>query len=183
MIPSVRVAQCPFSMQVRSNQLHAACPRNRAAGARPRRSRARAFTLVEVLATLMLIAIALPVIMRGVSVASRAASSARRRNEACALAESKLNELIATNLWQTSGMQGDFSQEGWPDYTWTSQVQQWGQPLGASSSNIVQELDVQVSWTYGAGQQQTVTVSTLVYQSANATTGTGIGSGSSTGGF
>ena len=47
----------------------------------------RAFTLVEVLAALLLVSIALPVAMKGVSTCSNLASSARRRAEAGGLAE------------------------------------------------------------------------------------------------
>ncbi|HZL37803.1 MAG TPA: type II secretion system protein [Tepidisphaeraceae bacterium] len=129
-----------------------------------RPGRRRGFTLVEVLATLMLLAIALPVIMRGIALSSAAASASKRRNEAASLAESKLNELIATGMWQNSALQGDFSLEGWPDYTWSAQLQQWGQANGAQGTNIVQEMDLQVLWNGPVGQPQSVTVSTLVYQ-------------------
>jgi len=40
------------------------------------------FTLVEVLATIMLLAIVLPVAMRGVTISTQTASTARRRTEA-----------------------------------------------------------------------------------------------------
>jgi prepilin-type N-terminal cleavage/methylation domain-containing protein len=136
----------------------------------PRRFRARprnAFTLIEVLATLLLIAIVLPCIMHGYTLSTLAATISRHRTEAGALAESKLNELIGTNQWQTA-QQGDFNPD-WPDYTWSSEVNPWGQGQGVQGANVVQQLDVHVTWKLATGDQ-TVTVSSLVYQSANATT-------------
>ena len=81
------------------------------------RCRRSAFTLIEVLATLVLLAIVLPVAMRGVSIALGAASSAKHTAEATTLAESKLNELVADGSWLTSGQGGDFAPDK-PDYRW-----------------------------------------------------------------
>ncbi len=140
------------------------------------RRRRRGFTLIEVLAALMLLAIALPVVMQGITLASSAGSLAKRRTEAGGLAESKLNELVATNAWQSNSLSGDFGPD-WPDYTWTAELLTWsqGQGLGTQGSNTVQQLDVHVLWRSGIGQQS-VTVSTLVYQSASSTSGTSSGS-------
>lgn len=125
----------------------------------------RGFTLIEVLATLMMMAIAMPAIMHGVSLALRAADASRRRSEASILASSKLNELIWTGQWQ-SQTSGDFGTD-WPDYTWTAQAADW-QPTSSNGSNVVptlqqtmSELDVTVKWGPLDGQQYTL--STLVY--------------------
>jgi prepilin-type N-terminal cleavage/methylation domain-containing protein len=198
--------------------------RRRAYGRRT--CRTGGFTLIEVLAALMLVAIVLPVAMRGVTVATAAASAARHRNEAAALAQSKMDELLATmqalQQQSNSSMSGDFG-EDWPDYQWSAELVTWapngmnmstgmaGQlpsemtqamtgvtsaggtastSAGSSSSgngassgsnsgptqmatktnqnNQLQELDVHVTWTGRTGQQ-TLTLSTLVYQSGNAT--------------
>lgn len=88
--------------------------------------RSSGFTLVEVIAALLLMAIILPVTMRGVSFASHAAVDARRRNEASILAQSKLDELLATQQWANGGaMSGDFSGDGWPDYSWSAELLSW----------------------------------------------------------
>ena len=58
----------------------------------------RGFTLVEVLATLVLLGIILPIAMRGVSMAMAAASNARRTAEATSLAEAKLNMLLVDSV-------------------------------------------------------------------------------------
>lgn len=149
--------------------------RRRAAACDPPRA---GFTLVEVLATLMLLAIVLPVVMKGITLASAVGSAARRRTDAGALAESKLNELLATGYWQNSVLSGDCGPD-WPDYTWDAQLIPWGQGQGVSASNITQELDVNVHWNARDGRQ-TLTLSTLVYQSANTTT-SGAGGSSSSG--
>lgn len=86
------------------------------------------FTLIEVLAALMLVAIVLPVAMRGVTVATAAASAARHRNEAAALAQSKMDELLASmqavQQQTNTNMSGDFG-EDWPDYQWSAEMVTW----------------------------------------------------------
>ena len=98
---------------------------------------------------------------------TRAGGIARRRAEAGALAESKLNELIATGEWQ-SNLQGDFgTDDAWKDYTWTAELNPWSQSMGVNGTNVIQELDLHVNWKEGNTPQQS-TVSTLVYQSASS---------------
>lgn len=141
---------------------------------RLRRGKARrGLTLIEVLATMLLMVIVLPVIMHGISLATTAASTSRHRNEATTLAESKLSELLATGSWQSGNLAGDFNPD-WPDYQWTAQVQNWTEP-------DVQELDVNVMWT-ARNEQQTLTLSALVYpyaapgSTSTSTSSTGSGS-------
>jgi prepilin-type N-terminal cleavage/methylation domain-containing protein len=116
------------------------------------------FTLVEVLATMMLIAIVLPAVMQGVSVATKAGADARRRTEAAGLASSKLAEIIATGQWQGGVMAGDFSPD-WPDYRWQASVGNWP---GDTSNVSLQEVDLSVFWTE-RGREDSVRVSTLTY--------------------
>ena len=123
----------------------------------------RGFTLVEILATLLLIAVVLPAAMEGITLAARAASTARHRTEAGGLASEKVAELVATNAWSGGVMSGDFS-PNWPNYRWQGAIQQFN---GDQSGLNLQQLDVQVIWTE-RGQNQSVTESTLVYDRANA---------------
>jgi general secretion pathway protein I len=126
----------------------------------------RGFTLVEVLAALLLMSIALPAIMHAVSVASHAADSARHRTEASLLASSKLNELVSTGQYQ-SQTSGDFGTD-WPQsqYTWTAQTLDWT-PTNNNSNvtptlqQTMTEVDVTVKW--GQFDSDQVTLSTLVY--------------------
>src|SRR4051794_33197688 len=110
--------------------------RRRAYGWLGRRQGGGGFTLIEVLAALMLVAIVLPVAMRGVSVATGAASNARHRNEASALAQSKMDELLAnmqaTQTQMNTNMSGDFG-EDWPGYEWSAELVTWA-PNGMNLS-------------------------------------------------
>ena len=147
-------------------------PEGRGEGPPRRRSSRGGFTLIEVLATLLLMAIALPAIMMGFSLSTKAASMARQRSEAGALAESKLNELVATGLWQSGSQAGAFDDQ--PDYQWSAEVAPWSvDPRGSGTYNV-QQLDVKVSWN-APGGPESISVSTLVYQSNS--TGTGITGG------
>lgn len=125
---------------------------------RARRGRRHGFTLVEVLATLMLIAIVLPAVMRGIALATAAGSTARRRTEASSLAEAKMNEIIATQQWEGGTLAGDFAPD-WPDYHWQATVQPWPQDNTGLS---MQQLDMRVTWGT-PDHPGSVTLSTLVY--------------------
>jgi type II secretion system protein I len=115
------------------------------------------FTLIEVLVTMALMAVVLPVTMRGISVAIATASSARHRAEAATLAQSKLTEIVAdvTMMGETSqmGSAGNFG-AAWPDYSYTTLTSDDAE-LGLSHLTIV------VSWIE-RGKQRTFTASTMV---------------------
>jgi prepilin-type N-terminal cleavage/methylation domain-containing protein len=124
------------------------------AGRRRPRSRA-AFTLVEVLATLALIGIVIPVSMRGVTLALNAASHAKHQAAAATLAESKLSEMVAQGDWSFGAGSGDFGTD-WPGY-------QWSCTTANPDPNVnVTEVNVTVTWTE-RGQQRDVSVATFVY--------------------
>jgi len=86
-----------------------------------RRQQPRGFTLIEVLATMVLLAIVIPVVMRGVTVSLAAADKAKHISTAASLAESKLNDLLTQSLTTGSGggstMSGNFAPDH-PDYQW-----------------------------------------------------------------
>ena len=113
------------------------------------------FTLIEVLAALALIGVVLPVIMQGFSIANHLAGAAKERSEASALAESKLNELVATGDWNLGLLNGDFAPER-PNFRWKAEVKNW-------DSSTLQELDVHVIWT-SRGVEREFVVSSLVDQ-------------------
>jgi general secretion pathway protein I len=115
------------------------------------------FTLIEVLATLLLVGIVLPVTMRGVSLALAAASNARHVAEATSLAETKLSELTTDTLSATTAASGDFGQEH-PGYTWASQrvARDYG----------LTEIVLRVDWIE-RGQSKSLTLSTLSYESTS----------------
>ncbi len=118
------------------------------------RLRARAgFTLIEVLASLFLIGLVVPVALGGISLAVGLASSAKHQREAATLAASKLAEMTATGSWQLGDATGDFAPD-WPDYRWDVFVSDWQDPL----LNIV---EVRVRWT-AKGTEHSVSLTTLV---------------------
>lgn len=110
------------------------------------------FTLVEVLATLVLMAIVIPAALRGVSLSLASANRARHLTEAAALADTRINQLIHSGSPTLAGTAGDFG-DAWPTYRWACQVQ--GRDYGLS------ELQVTVSWTE-RGVEQSLSVSTLI---------------------
>jgi len=122
----------------------------------PKSDRSPAFTLVEVLATLVLIAIVVPVAMQGVTLATRMASHSRKQIQASCLAKSKLSELVVSDDWQNAARSGTFGKD-WPDYEWT---------LESSNCKVesVYELEVRVSWAGPVSvENRSVMMSTLIY--------------------
>ncbi|HEY8751497.1 MAG TPA: prepilin-type N-terminal cleavage/methylation domain-containing protein [Tepidisphaeraceae bacterium] len=135
------------------------------------RARRKGFTLIEVLAALVLLAIVLPAAMRGVTAAASAASSAQKRTKAAALAASKLQEILATGQYANGGLSGDFGSEEGPEYNgfrWEAQTSNWNQP-GFNSQDLqtqtLEQLDLKVTWR-GKGGDQSITLSTLVYSNS-----------------
>jgi general secretion pathway protein I len=118
-------------------------------------------TLVEVLATLVLVGIVLPVAMHGITLSMQAASRARHTTEAGQLAEAKLNELLVLRDPTTLTGSGDFG-EDWPEYRWTSAY------LAADYNTY--EVTVTVLWTE-RGQERSVALTTLIYPSSSTTIG------------
>lgn len=117
------------------------------------------FTFMELLATIVLIAVIMPVAMRSIGLCTRLASQSRRQMEAASLAKAKLTELIATGGWQDGNQRGRFDDKEWDDYEWSMTVKNW-------TDALVRELELTVSWR-SVGRQQGVTLSTLMYPEDN----------------
>jgi prepilin-type N-terminal cleavage/methylation domain-containing protein len=130
-----------------------------------RKSR-RGFTLLEVLATLVLIGIILPAVMHGISLATIAAGEAKHKVEAASLAQSKLAELIADfqTLNQTGASSGSFPD--FPGYNWTSAIEM-------RDTNLSQ-VSVRVSW-FSRGQERYVDLASMIYTADSSSTGTSTG--------
>lgn len=123
-----------------------------------RLSRTRAFTLVEVLAAMVLLGIVLPIAMRGVSVALSAAQTARHTSLAASLAESKLNELVA--LGEITNGTGDFGTD-WPGYSWKT--------VATARDFNTTEFAITVTWQQ-RGRERSLVVSTLVADTTETST-------------
>jgi len=121
----------------------------------PAAERTRAgFTLAEVLAALLFMAIVIPVAVQGLQIASRAGSVSERKALGARLAERKLNELLVTGQWQSAAQKGTM-EEGFQSYAWQLKSEPW------SEDGVMKLLTVQVSVTV-QGRDYDVPVSTLV---------------------
>lgn len=124
-----------------------------------RRQSRTGFTLVEVLATILLIAIVLPVANKALINAAQLGDQARHRTEAANLARSKLSELIAGDEWDGNGpTSGNFGND-YPGYSWSFTVQAW--PNDTQEVGL-EELDLTITWQSN-GRQDSLTTSSLVY--------------------
>lgn len=113
----------------------------------------RGFTLIEVLVAVALMAILLPAVMGGISLALNVSSSARRTALAATLARTKLDELAATGM-SSSDASGDFGQDN-PGFAWAATSQTW-------DTGGVTKIDVRVDWTERSRPRST-TMTTLVF--------------------
>jgi prepilin-type N-terminal cleavage/methylation domain-containing protein len=120
-----------------------------AAGNRP-----GGFTFIELLATVVLIAIIMPVAMRSIGLCTRLGGLSRRQIEAASLAKMKMTELTVTGDWENGTQHGSFG-EDWPGYEWKVAVTNW-------TDSTVRQLDLTVLWE-SMGRQREITLSTLVY--------------------
>jgi prepilin-type N-terminal cleavage/methylation domain-containing protein len=126
-------------------------PRNKAAIGGGHR---RGFTFAELLATIVLIAIIMPVAMRSIALCTRLGGLSRKEIEAASLARMMLTELTASDDWQSSGKAGDFGTD-WPGYRWTVEVTNW-------TDSIVSQIDLTVHWQ-SQGLDRSMTLTTLAY--------------------
>ena len=118
------------------------------------RGRPGGFTFIELLATVVLIAIIMPVAMGSIGLCTRLGGQSRRQIEAASLANTKLTELKVTGDWENGNPRGEF-EDDWSDYQWRATVIGW-------TDAAMRQLDVTVSW-FSQGKERSVTLSTLIY--------------------
>ena len=117
--------------------------------------RARAFTLIEVLATIAFMSILLPTVMHAITLSLTAADNARQQAAAASLAHGKLSELVSVGQLQHAVLSGDFG-EDWPGFRWQASLNDW------DGINILQ-LDVTVYWRTTNGGERSTTLTTIAY--------------------
>lgn len=122
--------------------------------------RRRGLTLVEVLASLLMMAIVIPVAMEGMSIASRAGLLAQRKATAMRVAERVLNELLIEGQILQNSSSGT-AVDGDTSYPWTMRIENW-------SEDAMQQLTVAVTFVV-QGNPYEVAVTTLL--PATGTTG------------
>jgi len=108
------------------------------------------FTLAEVLAALLFMAIVIPVALEGLKIANLAGQVAVRKSEAMRVADRVLNESLVTTNWNRSGVSGLVS-EGTHEFRWLLRNEGWTQePLRLVSVQVTfavqgQDYDVRLS--------------------------------------
>lgn len=116
------------------------------------------FTLAEVLATFVLVAIIIPVAMKGISLSTRIAAHSKQQIESASLAKTKLTEILASQEWQSVNSSGDFGPD-WPEYRWAVEIQD-------RTEATLYQLDLHVFWDTQE-LEQSVTLTSLVYTESN----------------
>src|SRR5512136_2530217 len=94
------------------------------AGACPRST--AGFTLAEVLAALLFMAIVIPAAIEGMHIASLAGTVAERKGEAARVAQRLLTQNLIMTNWNQS-VQGGTLVEGGRQFRWTMQNEAWNQ--------------------------------------------------------
>jgi len=128
----------------------------------PARKSEAAFTLAEMLAALLFLAIVIPTAIEALHVASLAGEVAARKSEAARVAGRVLNESLVTTNW-SGGMQSGTITEGILDFRWKLTTQNWPQ-------DSMQLLTAEV--TYSAqGKDYSVQMSTLAASATQTLSG------------
>jgi type II secretory pathway pseudopilin PulG len=120
--------------------------------------RARAFTLAEVLAAMMFMAIVIPVAMQGLRIASLAGEVGKRKIVAARIGEKMLNELKVTGQLQSSTQSGVVT-EGGMQYKWSVKSQIWTE----DTTTLMNQVTLTVTYM-AQGKNYDVRLSTLVPQ-------------------
>ena len=115
------------------------------------------FTLAEVLAALLFMAIVVPVAMEGLHIASLAGAVAQRKGEAARIAQRVLNESLITTNWSQS-LQSGTTIEGQRQFRWTLRSDPWTQD---PAQNVLRQLSVEVLFT-AQNREYSVKLTTLV---------------------
>ncbi len=111
------------------------------------------FTFAETLAAMLFMAIVVPVMVQGMTIANRAGVAAERQREAVELADRLLTELVLTDEWRDSEAEGDFGDD-WPGYRWALNDGDW-------EEDAMQAVSVKVYFKV-QGQELSVELTTLV---------------------
>jgi type II secretory pathway pseudopilin PulG len=138
-------------------------PLTRSPGVARRGWRVAGFTLAEVLASMLFMAIVIPVAMEGMSVASRAGILGQRKAAAMRIAERVLDEMIVMNELTSNAANGSIV-DGDTSYPWTMKSEPWTEdPLTVVTVKVSFELQ---------GSTFEVSASTLIDTGASTETET-----------
>ena len=115
--------------------------------------RSAGFTLAEVLAALVFMAIVIPVAVQGLRVANLSGQVAERKGIATRLADRLLTELVVTGQWKQSAQSGTV-QEDHGQYHWQLRNDVW-------AKDTMRQVSIQVTFA-AQGQDYDVVLTTLV---------------------
>jgi len=114
--------------------------------------RSQAFTLAEILAAMLFMAIVIPAAVEAMHVASLAGEVAARKGAAARVADRVLNESIVMTNWNLGSQNGTIT-EGAEEFQWTLTSRNW--PV-----DTMQLLTAEVKFS-AQGHDYSVTMSTL----------------------
>ncbi len=114
--------------------------------------RTAGFTFVEILASMLFLAILMPTVLSALALSNRAGIVAERTATAMQLAENRLTEAIVDGTWATNSGGGDFGDD-WPGYRWELTTREW-------SEDTMTELTMRVVFQV-QGREQEVLLTTL----------------------
>ena len=118
----------------------------------------RAFTLAEVLAAMMFMAIVIPVAMQGLRIASLAGEVGQRKVVAARIGNKILNELKVTGQLQNTSQSGVVN-EGGLQYKWSARSEMWTE----DTTSPMTLATLTVAYT-AQGRNYDVRLSTLIPQ-------------------
>jgi type II secretory pathway pseudopilin PulG len=124
-----------------------------------KRKRAAAFTLVEVLAAMVFMAIVIPVVVEALHVSSMSGEYAARKAEAARVADKVLNENLSQSNASIGGQSGTVIDNG-HEYRWTISSQPWSQDATMQLTTAEVKFSV-------AGRECSVHLDTLANPQAN----------------
>ncbi|HYG22796.1 MAG TPA: type II secretion system protein [Verrucomicrobiae bacterium] len=104
----------------------------------PMRKRQSAFTLAEVLAAMLFMAIVIPVAVEAYRVASLAGEVSVRKSEATRVADRVLNETIVMTNWLQSALSGTVIENGL-EYRWNIKNENW--PVDSVMRLLIAEVE------------------------------------------
>ena len=103
----------------------------------------RGFTLAEVLAALLFMAVLIPVTMHGVSVASRAGILGKRKAAAMRIAERVLDEQLLYGQMETATPYGSIV-DGDVSYSWTLKTEPWPEDITITMNVVTVRVEFEV---------------------------------------
>lgn len=115
-----------------------------------------AFTLAEMLAALLFMAIVIPAALEGLHIASLAGTVAERKAEAARVAQRLLTESMLTTNWSQSVQSGTLT-EAQRQFQWTIRNDPWNQD---PNQNAMRQLTVEVIYK-ARNRDYSVRMSTL----------------------